>query len=149
MTDNQTKTVLDVDCGTGLFSEAFAMKQTEVTGIDLNLEMLEAAGNLVPGVIFKQGPAESLPFPDSIFGLIFLGHVLHESDDPISVLKETKRVSKNLICILEWPHKKETYGPPLDQRLKFKTIEKWISDIGFRQQTLLRLTYMDFYKLFV
>ena len=149
LSGSQIKTVLDVGCGTGFFSEAFAMKQAEVTGIDSNLEMIEAAGYLVPGIIFKQGTAESLPFPDSTFDLIFLGHVLHESDDPMSVLKEAKRVSKSLICILEWPHRKEPHGPPLDHRLTFETIGKWISDIGFRQQMLLRLAYMDFYKLFV
>jgi ubiquinone/menaquinone biosynthesis C-methylase UbiE len=149
LSETDIRSTLDVGCGTGLFSEAFVMKKIQVTGIDVNKQMVEEARNQVQDAHFQEGSAEALPFPEDSFDLVFLGHLLHESDDPLTVLKEARRVSKNIVCILEWPYRQEKYGPPLNHRLKFETIQKIISKCGFQQQMLLRLAYMDFYKLFL
>ena len=97
------RNVLDVGTGTGLFAESFSERGLEVSGLDANPEMLVAAHQFVPKGIFREGTAEALPYPDSSFDLVFLGLVLHESDEPLKTLKEARRVARKRVCILEWP----------------------------------------------
>jgi SAM-dependent methyltransferase len=74
--------VLDVACGTGVLARAAAevAGPGSVTGIDLNPAMLAVAGQTAPSISWREGSAESLPFPDasfdavlSQFGLMFFG----------------------------------------------------------------------------
>jgi ubiquinone/menaquinone biosynthesis C-methylase UbiE len=104
--------VLDVGTGSGIFAEAFSNKGKSVTGIDPNPEMLKAAKEFVPTGTLLLGTVEEIPLEDKSFDLVFLGHVLHESDDSIKALSESKRVAKKIICILEWPYKQEESGHP-------------------------------------
>ena len=85
----------------GCFAEAFCVPCIDVTGIDTNADLLSIAHAEVPNAQFIEGPAESLPFDDGSFDLIFLGHVLHESDDPLMVLQEVRRVTKSKVAVLE------------------------------------------------
>ena len=73
--------VLDVGVGSGVFAEEFARRGLRVSGIDINPDMLEASRQYVPGGEFVEAPADSLPFGDDTFDLVFLGHVLHEVPD--------------------------------------------------------------------
>ncbi len=109
--------VLDVGTGTGVFAEAFARESLQVTGIDPDGELLGRARRFVPGVRFLKGVAEDLPFEDGAFDLVFLGHVLHETDDPVRALAEARRVARLRVAILEWPYRAEEMGPPLAHRL--------------------------------
>ena len=73
--------VLDVACGTGVLARAILSRtgpSGQVVGLDLNPAMLAVANELAPAVIWRQGAAESMPFPDqsfdavvSQFGLMF------------------------------------------------------------------------------
>lgn len=73
--------VLDVACGTGILAREIASRigpAGRVVGIDPNPGMLAAAKQIAPAVEWREGVAESLPFPDqsfdavvSQFGLIF------------------------------------------------------------------------------
>jgi len=110
--------VLDVGTGTGVFAEAFARRGLEVTGIDPNSELLSLARGHVPGARFLAGVAEKLPFEDQSFDLVFLGHVLHETDDRHATLAEARRVARLRVAILEWPYVEEEQGPPLGHRLQ-------------------------------
>ena len=64
------RSVLDVGTGTGVFAEAFAGRGLDVTGIDIQESMLEAARAAVPGVRFLRASSESLPFEDGAFDLL-------------------------------------------------------------------------------
>ncbi len=86
--------VLDVGTGTGIFAEAFLGRGAQVTGIDPNPDLLEAARRLVPGAIFQPGTAEALPLADRSVDLVMLGHVLHETDDPAAALSEARRAAR-------------------------------------------------------
>jgi SAM-dependent methyltransferase len=62
--------VLDVACGTGVLArEALARSGPggAVIGLDANPGMLAVAERLAPAVEWRQGVAESLPFPDQFF----------------------------------------------------------------------------------
>jgi ubiquinone/menaquinone biosynthesis C-methylase UbiE len=134
-------TVLDVGTGSGLFAEAFANRGLEVDGIDDSPEMLEAAREHVPTGQFRQARAEDLPFQDRSFDLVFLGLILHETTDPAAALGEARRVARHRVVILEWPHKEEDYGPPLEHRLRPEAVARLARDAGFtavEEEPLLR-----------
>jgi SAM-dependent methyltransferase len=95
---------LDVGTGPGIFAEEFSTQGLEVTGIDANPAMLEAARRYVPQGWFVLAPAEAIPYPNGAFDLVFLGHILHEADDPLMALQEAWRVARQRVTVLEWPH---------------------------------------------
>ncbi len=139
--------VLDVGTGTGVFAEVFAAQGLVVTGIDVNAELLEVARQIVPTAHFKQTPVEKIPFADRSFDLVFLGHVLHEADDPLAALKEARRVAHSRVAILEWPYRQEEKGPPLEHRLKPEFVTNLAQQAGFHDVETIHLEYMDFYRL--
>jgi SAM-dependent methyltransferase len=138
---------LDVGTGTGLFAEAFAARGLEVTGIDPNPGLLEAARRLVPAARFDAGAAEKLPFKDASFDLVMLSHVLHETDDPAAALAEARRVARRRVCILEWPYVDEDKGPPLAHRLRPSEIESLARGAGFSAVERTDLARMQLYRL--
>src|SRR5687767_6163474 len=76
--DLRGRRVLDVGCGTGRLSLALVERaHAKVWGIDASREMLAVAKKKVPGVAFKQGRAESLPFKDGWFERAAFWLVLH------------------------------------------------------------------------
>ncbi len=56
------------------------------------------------------------------FEVAFLGHVLHETDDPVRALSEARRVTTVRVVVLEWPYVQEEEGPPLEHRLTKKRL---------------------------
>jgi ubiquinone/menaquinone biosynthesis C-methylase UbiE len=139
--------VLDVGTGTGVFAEAFAAAGLAVTGIDTNVDLLSAAREFAPAAHFREGAAEEIPFPDKSFDLVFLGHVLHEADDPVAALSEARRVARRRVAILEWPYREESHGPPLAHRISPATVADLAARAGLPQMETTYLEYMDFYRL--
>ncbi len=139
--------VLDVGTGTGIFAEAFAGRSLRVAGIDPDPGLLAAARAQVPSCEFREGVAEELPFDDASFDLVFLGHVLHETDDPAKALAEARRVSRKRVCILEWPYRSESAGPPLAHRMQASRIIELARLAGFQAVEKISLKHMDFYRL--
>jgi ubiquinone/menaquinone biosynthesis C-methylase UbiE len=139
--------VLDVGTGTGIFAEAFANSGLAVTGIDTNAELLALASGYAPAAQFKEAPAEQVPFADGSFDLAFLGHVLHETDDPPAALREARRVARQRVAILEWPYREQPYGPPLAHRISPATVANLAAQAGFSLVEHVQLGQMDFYRL--
>jgi SAM-dependent methyltransferase len=139
--------VLDVGTGTGIFAEAFAERGLEVTGIDPNSELLSLAQSHGQSARFMAGVAEKLPFEDASFDLVFLGHVLHETDDRHAALSEARRVARLRVAILEWPYADEEQGPPLGHRLRPAEIISLAQGSGFTEIKPLILTHMHLYLL--
>jgi ubiquinone/menaquinone biosynthesis C-methylase UbiE len=141
--------VLDVGTGTGIFAEAFAARGLAVTGIDANAKLLEEARRLVPAAEFMEGAAEAIPFGDGAFDLAFLGHVLHEADDPVAAVREAGRVSTQRVIVLEWPYEQEEHGPPLAHRLKVEAVLDMVERAGLGPAEHTRLVHMDLYRIAV
>jgi len=142
-----TGNVLDVGTGTGLFAEAFSQRGLEVSGLDANPEMLITARRYVKNGDFREGAAEALPYPDSSFNLVFLGLVLHESDEPLKALKEARRVARQRVGILEWSYQEGAFGPPLVHRLKPEDLASLFRKAGFRKWKVTDLSNTIFYRL--
>lgn len=139
--------VLDIGTGSGIFAEAFAKAGLEVEGLDANPEMLTAARNLVAGVHFQEGIAESLPYPDASFDLVFMGLLFHETDDHLKALQEAARVARRRIAILEWPYKMQEIGPVLDERLSEEAVRELAVQVGFGKVEIISLNSLVLYCL--
>lgn len=90
------QSVLDVACGTGVLAREAYLRTGPtgyVAGLDPGFGMLAVARELSPSLDWRQGTAESMPFPDasfdavvSQFGLMFM--------DPERAIREMLRVLK-------------------------------------------------------
>jgi SAM-dependent methyltransferase len=138
--NDQTSSALDVGTGTGLFAEAFAGHGLTVAGVDVNPEMLASARRFLPKADFRTGTAEALPYPDNSFDLVFLGLVLHESNEPLKVLKETLRVARKRVGIQEWPYRDQSFGPPLAHRLNPEDLAGLFQKAGFQKWKMTDLS---------
>jgi ubiquinone/menaquinone biosynthesis C-methylase UbiE len=141
------RSVLDAGTGTGVFAAAFAARGLQVIGIDVNEELLLLARATVKGVEFRKAALEELPFAERAYDLVFLGHVLHETDDPLRALREARRVAGARVAILEWPYRREQQGPPLQHRLPPRKASRLARAAGFSSVERLRLEHMDLYRL--
>jgi ubiquinone/menaquinone biosynthesis C-methylase UbiE len=65
--------VLDVACGTGILAREAALRvgsHGSVAGVDPNPGMLAVAERLEPSIQWREGVAESLPYPDDSFDAV-------------------------------------------------------------------------------
>lgn len=87
--------VLDIACGTGVLARQAAARigsNGSVTGLDCNAGMIEVAKRLAPEVVWRQGNAESLPFPDDSFDAVISQFGLMFFSDRTQALREMLRV---------------------------------------------------------
>jgi len=89
--------VLDVGCGTGAVTRLAKEKvgSGAVTGLDLTPGMLAVARSVTPselGITWQEGNAESLPFPDTSFDVVFCGLSLQLIPNKVTALREMRRV---------------------------------------------------------
>ena len=139
--------VLDVGTGSGLFAEWFTQHGLAVTGVDANPAMLPLARSFVPAGSFVQATEEALPFAGEAFDLSLLGLVLHEADDPLRALAEARRVTSRRICLLEWPYRAQSFGPPMEHRLSPARLEGIFEQVGFTQVQHIPMSHADLYRL--
>lgn len=89
------------DCGIGTAAFSLALAQTvtarlDITGIDISLEMLGQAHQLLDraGVNHQlcQSDVNTMPYSDSTFNLVMSAHMLEHLPDPLKGLREMVRV---------------------------------------------------------
>jgi SAM-dependent methyltransferase len=86
--------VLDVACGTGSFSRAFADAGGRVVGLDASRTMLERAVRERPcdGVEYVRASATDLPFEAGSFDAVCCFAALYLIEDPLLAVSEIARV---------------------------------------------------------
>jgi SAM-dependent methyltransferase len=99
--------VLDVACGTGVLARAAARRvrpDGAVVGLDRNEGMLAVAGRLSRDIEWRQGRAESLPFPDGAFDAVVSQFGLMFFEDRAAALREMRRVlkSRGRLAVAVW-----------------------------------------------
>jgi ubiquinone/menaquinone biosynthesis C-methylase UbiE len=87
--------VLELGCGTGLFTREFARSGARLTALDISPELLELARREVSAenVVFAAGNAYAMDFPPERFDRVVGSSVLHHLDAP-RALAECFRVLK-------------------------------------------------------
>jgi ubiquinone/menaquinone biosynthesis C-methylase UbiE len=87
--------IVDLGCGTGRFSELLAAHfGVRVIGIDPSQKMVDQARRkpTTGDIVYRRGPAETLPLPDGCADLVFMSMVYHHLTDPAAVVRECHRV---------------------------------------------------------
>jgi malonyl-CoA O-methyltransferase len=97
----QPQTILDLGCGTGYFAHFLkkAYPLAEIVGFDKSYGMLKQAQRKEnkggsSQVHWLGGQAESLPFRDHSFNLVYSNLMLHWSTDFLATLHELRRLLK-------------------------------------------------------
>jgi demethylmenaquinone methyltransferase / 2-methoxy-6-polyprenyl-1,4-benzoquinol methylase len=93
---------LDLCCGTGDITFALARHGVEVTGLDFSRKMLEVAEARrlknpelkTQKLVFIQGDAQQIPFPDALFDAITIGYGLRNLASWEKGLAEMQRVAR-------------------------------------------------------
>ncbi len=95
---DETSSVLDVACGTGVLARAVASREGftgSVTGLDPNPGMLAVARRSAPDIDWRRGTAEALPFPDETFDIVVSQFGLMLFTSPRAALQEMSRVLRS------------------------------------------------------
>jgi ubiquinone/menaquinone biosynthesis C-methylase UbiE len=146
---NGGKTVLEIGCGTGFFSEVFCKEDIKLHGIDLSERLLSKARERCgEKVRFYEGDVEILPFADETFDAIVGIRVLHHLDmnaafkEIVRTLKKGGRIAfcepnmlnpqimiqKNIPFIKRW------MGDTPDETAFFKwTLRRFLKQWGFSE----------------
>ena len=86
--------VLDVGCGPGYVSAAARERGATLLGLDFSAEMVGIAGKMFPGIEFREGDAQNLPFPDRTFDRVLANFSLLHLANPERACSEAGRVLK-------------------------------------------------------
>jgi ubiquinone/menaquinone biosynthesis C-methylase UbiE len=93
--DLRIRTILDLGCGTGRFSEALADRfNAQVIAVDPSEKMLAQARSKRRDdrVSYELGRGESIPVSDNSVDLIFMSMIFHHLDDAATAARECRRV---------------------------------------------------------
>lgn len=147
--------VLELGCGTGLYTEVLQKLSNEILATDFSDEMLNVAihnRSMLKNVSFVKANAMNLEFESKSFDTVFMANLIHIIEDPEKVIKESNRVLKNdgQMIITTFAVDKmsffnklaiairygKAFGKPSNESLKVKTskelIEAFICKNGFK-----------------
>ncbi|MBM4162679.1 MAG: methyltransferase domain-containing protein [Ignavibacteria bacterium] len=106
--------VLEVGAGMGSLAIRLAQRGFTVTGLDVSAEALnlarENARKQAVSVEWRQGFAESLPFPDKSFDYVTCCHTLEHVKDLTKATSELKRVARRKVIVLAPKQKFRLYA---------------------------------------
>jgi ubiquinone/menaquinone biosynthesis C-methylase UbiE len=136
--------VLDLGCGSGTWLALVASVGCDVAGIDLSVEAIAAARNLLEADL-RVGRAEQLPWPDAVFDRVMCINALHHFEVPARALDEAFRVLRpggRLLSIGLDPHERvgrwfvyeyfpETLAVDFERFPSRRQREAWLTDTGF------------------
>ena len=88
--------ILDLGCGTGIFTDRVLDAGARVTGLDISAPMVGAAGWKLQGRPFRPLCADmtALPFPDDSFDKVYSMTAVEFIPDGRAVVSEMERVAK-------------------------------------------------------
>lgn len=106
--------VLEVGAGIGTLAIRMAKEGFDVTGVDVSAEALDRARERAKQegvtIAWREGFAESLPFPDKSFDYVTCCHTLEHVKDLEKATSELKRVARRKIIVLTPKQKFRLYA---------------------------------------
>lgn len=145
------KVVLDIACGEGYGTGLIANRALEVTGIDINENIINEAKTKYHSnnIQFLVGDIYNIPVSNKYFDLLICFETIEHVEDHLKVINEVKRVLKeDGILLISTPnkaeysdkpnyinphHKKELYKHEFNQLLKsnFKNVQIFNQNISY------------------
>ncbi len=91
--------ILDVATGTGILGRAIAPYVKHVVAVDATAEMIgegrrQAEHDAIGNIVFEQGFAENLPYPNGTFDMVLSRFAIHHFEDPHAPIAEMVRVCR-------------------------------------------------------
>lgn len=128
--------ILDIGCGSGFFSKAFAEAGAVVTGVDIGSELIRKAQVNFPEVSFVVASAEDLgQFKDGSFETAVMVLSLQNISDGGKALAEASRVlnkNGNLYLVLNHPAFRipgsSSWGWDEKNKLQYRIVEEYLSE---------------------
>lgn len=101
--------LLDVGCGSGLFSNLVYQQGAIVTGIDASEALIEQAKKRNPAISFTTGEMEELPFEDNSFDVACGFNSFQYASSTKNALAEAKRILKpgGKLAAMIWGNKED------------------------------------------
>lgn len=112
---DNSEMVLDIGAGDGGLANELQKKlnKVNITGVDVYPQIK----TYIPITIYD---GKTLPYPDNSFDAVMINDVLHHDEHPDIILREARRVSKNLVLI-----KDHYWNNSVDYNLI-----KWVDHLG-------------------
>lgn len=103
---------LDIACGPGYVAAAAAKRGATVLGVDFSEPMIAQARQLYPGIEFREGDAEELPFGNGLFEAAAMNFGILHLGRPHASITEAYRVlrSGGRFAFSVWAPPQETIG---------------------------------------
>ncbi len=130
------ESVVDLACGNGFFSEAFAKEGAQVTGIDVSEELITIARKNAPSVSFHVGSAEKFDIvsdesKDKVVIVLAIQNIEHTA----KVFAEAARVLKPggvLHIVMNHPAfripKRSSWEYDEKQKVQYRRVEEYLSE---------------------
>lgn len=139
--------ILDLSPGYDHFCQAFTETGVSVVRVDVQ-PTPHGHGNQSPSNRpLVQAQDALIQHPAQTFDVTFMGFLLHQISDPLALLRETKRVTRDRVIILEWPFIEEALGPTYARRIDPEKVHAWAAAIGCQQVEVMKLSHMQLYIL--
>jgi ubiquinone/menaquinone biosynthesis C-methylase UbiE len=84
--------VVDLGCGSGVFTNVLQQRGYRCTGVDLSPKLIAIARSKFTAIEFLEGDVERLPFPDAAFDGVLLSGLVHHLPDPARCAAEVFRI---------------------------------------------------------
>ena len=142
--------IADIGCGPGFFTVPLAKHvfDGKIYAIDVQQEMLDAAKEgleriRLTNVELILSKDDRLPLDDDSLDGALAAFVVHEAENPKSLLEDTRRCLRRggWIALLEWNKREMEEGPPLEDRIDELDLYEMAYETGFR--SLGRYTLND------
>lgn len=131
------ETILDVGCGQGFFSRAFAEEGARVTGIDISRELVSLARSHSPRAIrFEVAPADRIPQIAAVSMDAAVSVLAVQNIETIDgMLEETARVLKpsgRLYLVLNHPAfripRGSSWGWDEEHNVQYRRVDRYLSE---------------------
>jgi ubiquinone/menaquinone biosynthesis C-methylase UbiE len=160
---NDGKRVLEIGCGTGLFTKEIAKTDNVIIAIDISNDLLEQAKSAVPNdnVEFMIQNAYQTTFQDDEFDYVVGSSVLHHLDVEAALLEfhrilkpggkimftEPNMMNPQIAIQKNIPYLKKKLGDSPDETAFFRwSLKKKMKKVGFGS---IRITPFDFLHPFI
>ena len=146
---NEGARLADIGCGIGYFSipaAAVIGPQGIVFALDVSKEMIEELDkkieeNGIENIRTVITDKYNFKLKDNSVSYAFICTVLHEIEDGIAFIDETKRILAlgGKIAVVEWIRAESDWGPPVDHRLDSSDVKIMLQAAGFKEIEYLKL----------